>query len=188
MPIPWWKTDPPPNPSAEPRPDRSGPMRPWSEGTPGAQSAPTGFEKTKLRCSADGCSFESDAFMTAVLGPGVRPYCQHHATGGELKVSDLIWKIPCACGRVADGFRQVIGGFSASHAADKCLERTIQANPDDLTVPMGVPAHPIEGAQVVQDRKCACGKRMGGASDGRIGFIELHSARECIEQTTRAGS
>ena len=69
--------------------------------------APTGFDSTKVRCSAVGCSFEGDASMTAMLGPGMRPYCQHHATGGELKVADLIWRPPCACGRVADGFRQV---------------------------------------------------------------------------------
>ena len=75
--------------------------------------------------------------MTAALGPGLHPYCQHHATGGALKVSGLIWRVPCACGRVADGFRQVVGGFSASHTTDKCLERTIAASPDDVTVPMG---------------------------------------------------
>jgi hypothetical protein len=46
--------------------------------------------------------------------------------------------------RVADGFRQVVGGFSASHTADKRLERTIQAKPDDLTVPMGSRAAPLE--------------------------------------------
>src|ERR1700677_2595899 len=122
MPIPWWKTAPASPPEAKPEPPpepmRSGPSRPWSEGTPGVQQMPqppTGFESNKVRCSAQGCTFEGDASMTAMLGPGMRPYCQHHATGGELKVADLIWRVPCACGRVADGFRQVVGGVSASH-------------------------------------------------------------------------
>jgi hypothetical protein len=188
MSIPWWKTAPTPAPEVRPEPDRAGPARPWSEGTPqGAHPTPTGFESNKLRCSAEGCTFESGASMTAMLGPGQRPYCQHHATGGELKVADLIWRPPCACGRVADGFRQVVGGFSASHTADKCIERTMRANPDDLTVPMGSPAAPLETVQIVRDQKCACGKRMDGTVNAADGFVESHSARECIEQTKRAG-
>jgi hypothetical protein len=87
--------------------------------------------------------------MTAALGPGLRPYCQHHATGGELKVSDLIWRLPCACGRVADGFRQVIGGFSASHTADKCIERTIQAK---ARGPDRADGEPIRAARDGPDR------------------------------------
>jgi hypothetical protein len=127
--------------------------------------------------------------MTAMLGEGMRPYCQHHATGGELKVADLIWRLPCACGRVADGFRQVVGGFSASHSVDKCIERTLRANPEDLTVPMGsrMPTKPIDGAQVFRNEKCACGKHLDGMADANDGFLESHSARECIEQTKRAG-
>jgi hypothetical protein len=192
MPIPWWKGAPTPSPDAkpEPRPERAGPGRPWSEGTPqGAHPAPTGFESNKIRCSADGCTFQGDASMTAALGPGMRPYCQHHATGGELKVADLIWRPPCACGRVADGFRQVVGGFSASHTADKCIERTLRAKPDDLTVPLGNPAElrAAEGTQVFHDRPCACGKRFDGVTNAVEGFVESHSARECIEQTKRAG-
>ena len=188
MSIPWWKGAPTPNPDAkaEPQPERAGPVRPWSEGTPqGAQAAPTGFESNKVRCSAEGCTFESDASMTALLGPGLRPYCQHHASGGDLKVADLIWRPPCACRRVADGFRQVVGGFSASHTADKCLERTVAANPDDLTVPAGtgLPARSVEGTQVFSDRKCACGRSFDGVANAGEGFVESHSARECIEMT-----
>jgi hypothetical protein len=88
---------------------------------------------------------------------------------------------------VADGFRQVIGGFSASHTADQCLERTIQAKPDDLMVPMGSPAAPLETMQIARDQKCACGKRMDGTGNAVDGFVESHSTRECIEMTKRAG-
>jgi len=181
MSTPWWKGAPPPTtPTLDPD------AKPWAEepGRP-ATAAPTGFEATKLRCSAPGCAFEGDASTTATLGGGLRPFCQHHATGGELVVADLIWKLPCACGRAADGFSQVVGGFSASHNADKCLERTVAANPDDVTVPAGsgLPTRPIEGAQVFTNRKCACGKRLDGMRDASEGFVESHTVRECIEQT-----
>jgi hypothetical protein len=79
----------------------------------------------------------------------------------------------------------VIGGLSTSHTADKCIERTIQAKPDDLTVPMGSPATTLETVQIVRDQKCACGKRMDGTVNAIDGFVESHSARECIEQTRK---
>jgi len=72
MPILWWKTPPTPAPEAipepQPRPVRVGAARPWSEGTPQrAQPAPTGFDSTKLRGSAEGWAFESDASRSPFL-------------------------------------------------------------------------------------------------------------------------
>ena len=56
--IPWWKGTP--NPDAKPESERPGPARPWSEGTPGVQQLPTGFDTSKLRCSAEGTKVFSD--------------------------------------------------------------------------------------------------------------------------------
>ena len=171
MSFPWWKTAPTPVPNA--------PAMPWPE------EAPKEFGATKIRCSAEGCTVEGSDFVTAALGPGVRPYCQHHATGGELKIRDLLWKLPCACGKVADGFREVIGGFSAVHTERKCILRTIRATPDDVTVPHGIPASHAVGGLALPEARCACGKKADGTVNAVGRFTESHSVRECIEQTVK---
>ncbi len=179
MSFPWWKATSTATPGAH--------ENPW------AGEVPKEFGATTMRCSAAGCAFEGSDFVTAALGPGVRPYCQHHATGGELKIRDLPWKLPCACGKVADGFNQVIGGFSAVHGERKCIVRTIQASPDDVTVPLGSPMSGLDKAArekppVTGERGCACGKRTDGTVSSVDGFTEWHSMRECIEQTVKVPS
>jgi hypothetical protein len=176
MSFPWWKTVSTPSPGA--------PEAPWTAGTQGP--APSEFGVTTMRCSAEGCTFQGSDFVTAALGPGVRPYCQHHATGGELKIRDLLWKLPCACGKVADGFHQVVGGYSAVHSERKCIVRTIQAAPDDATVPMDLGMLSAGQARVAREQGCACGKRVDGTVSSADGFTEWHSVRECIEQTLKA--
>src|SRR5271156_2992315 len=118
MSLPWWKTAATPPSGAR--------EAPW------LAEPPKQFGATTIRCSAEGCTVEGTDFVTAALGPGVRPYCQHHATGGELKIRDLLWKLPCVCGKVADGFHEIVGGFSSVHGERKCVVRTIQAAPDDV--------------------------------------------------------
>jgi len=172
MSFPWWKTASTPAPG--------------TRETPWTGEAPKEFGTTTMRCSAEGCDFQGSDFVTAALGPGVRPYCQHHATGGELKIRDLLWKLPCACGKVADGFNQVVGGFSAVHGERKCIVRTIQAAPDDATVPMDLGAPGVAQARVAREQGCACGKRTDGTVSSADGFTEWHSVRECIEQTMKA--
>ena len=172
MSFPWWKTAPTPVPEVA--------QGPW------AAEAPNEFSATTMRCSADGCAFQGSDFVTAALGPGVRPYCQHHATGGELKVRDLLWKLPCACGKVADGFQQVVGDFSAVHSERKCIVRTIQAAPEDVTVPLGSPVLDTGRSAAPREHGCACGKRADGTVSSANGFTEWHAVRECIEQTVKA--
>jgi hypothetical protein len=52
---------------------------------------------------------------------------------------------------------------------------------------MGSPSAPLETVQIVRNQKCACGKRMDGTVSAAGGFVESHSARECIEQTKKPG-
>jgi hypothetical protein len=169
MSFPWWKSTSTP---------AGGTAMPW------ADDSPKEFSATRIRCSAEGCAFEGSDFVTAALGPGVRPYCQHHATGAELKIRDLMWKLPCACGKVADGFQEVIGGYSATHTERKCVLRTIQAAPDDITVPHNSALRGLNAPLSLEPR-CACGKKADGTVNAADGFTESHSFRECIEQTVR---
>jgi hypothetical protein len=170
MSFPWWKSTPTP---------AGGTPMPW------ADESPNEFSATRIRCSAEGCTFEGTDFVTAALGPGVRPYCQHHATGAELKIRDLMWKLPCACGRVADGFQEVIGGYSATHTERKCVLRTIQAAPEDVTVPHNAALRRPAHAPLSIEPRCACGKKTDGTVNASDGFTESHSFRECIEQTLK---
>ena len=140
-----------------------------------------------MRCSVTGCGFESDQVATPASAPGMLLFCPAHATGTETGGDKLLLRMPCACRRSAAGVERGAGGFSARHTERICIERTIQANPEDMTVPAGLPnpvARPIDSGRVV-DRKCACGKRTDGAVNISGGYTESHSVRECIEQTTR---
>ena len=80
---------------------------------------------------------EGDASMTAMLGPGMQslapaPRDRRRAQGGGSLAAAMR-----ACSRVADGFRQVIGGYSGTHSAEKLPGRTLAAQADDLLVPAG---------------------------------------------------
>jgi hypothetical protein len=141
-----------------------------------------------MRCSAEGCSFQSNEIAPGSQGPDHRPFCGYHVMGRETSSREIFLRVPCVCGRVAAGFDRVAGGFSARHTERICLERTIQASPDDPTVPANLPnskAPPIEPPRVAHTQRCACGKRTDGATNAAGRFIESHSTRECIEQTTR---
>jgi len=188
MSIPWWKNAPTPPTGTPAAADPEADAKPWAEEPVRPAPAPTRLRANAIRCSAPGCGFVSDASTTATLGGGLRPFCQHHATGGELVIADLMWCLPCACGRVADGFQQVVGGFSATHTAARCLQRTVEASPDDVTGPggSGPPARPVDRVRTMKPR-CACGKSFDGTANASAGFVENHSVRECIEMTLVPG-
>jgi hypothetical protein len=144
-----------------------------------------------MKCSAAGCSFVSNEVATAAAAPGLRLYCPFHAMGREAQSRELLLRPPCACGRAAAGFERVVGGFTARHQERKCLERTIRASPDDITVPASQPpksSPPVEPARAGSKEKCACGKRSDGISNASGSFTEWHTKRECIEQTIRVGT
>ncbi len=104
-----------------------------------------------------------------------------------LQSRELLLRPPCACGRAAAGFERVVGGYSGRHQERKCIERTIRASPDDITVPAGHPrsSPPVEVARPLSKGKCACGKRTDGTSNASGSFTEWHTQRECIEQVLR---
>jgi len=173
MSHPWWKIAPTPAPM------------PKASSVPWSDEAPNQFSTTKLRCSAEGCTFESSDLITSTLGPGVRPYCQHHATGGEMKIRDMLWRLPCACGKFADGYQQAIGGFTGLHSERKCILKTVAAAPQDVTVPLSVPAPPAD-KRIAGERKCACGKQADGTVNAFDTLKEWHFTRECVEQIVKA--
>jgi hypothetical protein len=140
-----------------------------------------------MRCSAEGCSFESDQIAPGSRSPAQRPFCGYHVVGRETASREIFLRVPCVCGRVATGFERIAGGFSARHTERICIERTIQASPDDQTVPANLPSSrtlPVEPRRLPHTR-CACGKHSDGVTNSVGRFIESHSVRECIEQTTR---
>jgi len=140
-----------------------------------------------MKCSADGCSFVSNEVATAAAAPGLRLYCPQHAMSRETQSRELLLRPPCACGRAAAGFERLVGGYTGRHNERKCIERTIRASPDDITVPAGNPrsAPPVETPRVGAKQKCACGKRADGTSNASGSHTEWHTKRECIEQVLR---
>ncbi len=140
-----------------------------------------------MKCSAEGCSFVSNEVATAPAAPGLRLYCPQHAMSREPQSRELLLRPPCACGRAAAGFERLVGGYTGRHNERKCIERTIRASPDDITVPAGHPksSPPAESPRVSSSQKCACGKRTDGTSNASGSFTEWHTKRECIEQVLR---
>jgi hypothetical protein len=168
MSHPWWKAAP--SLTEVPRPAET-PLRP---GVPWKEEAPKSPGRNRIKCSAPGCTIESGEIATASLGAGLKPFCEHHATGRDSGSRELFWKLPCACGRAAEGFARAAGGLLARHTESRCVERTIAAAPEG-------------GTDEAASGRCACGKATDGAKREASGFSESHSARECSEQTTKAG-
>jgi hypothetical protein len=169
MSHPWWKTAPPPPANGEvEKPATAG--LPWKEERV-AEPVRT-YGRNRIKCSAPGCNVESSEITTATLGPGLKPYCEHHATGRDSIGRELFWKLPCACGRVGDGFVRAAGGFMARHTEARCIERTMSSQ--------------LEGSNALP-LVCACGKSQAGVQRDQGGVFESHAARECTEQTTRIG-
>jgi hypothetical protein len=140
----------------------------------------------RLRCSAQGCSFESDVFHAEVKGEGARPFCEHHATGKDVDGKELFWMVPCACGKVAAGFERDAGGSTASHSERQCIVRTMSPVSEEITIPSGFPFRdPVEPTWIGTRARCACGRMADGIESASAEFTESHSFRQCIEMTVK---
>ncbi len=168
----WWKQAPSP---VAPRSDIKPP--------PPVEAA----RGPRLRCSAEGCRFESDLFHSPARGPDLRPYCERHFKGRDVEGTELFWAVPCACGRVAAGYERDSGGSTASHSERQCIVRTLSQLPAEITEPSGFPLRdPVEPTWVGTRARCACGRKADGIQSSTPELTESHTFRQCIEMTVKA--
>jgi hypothetical protein len=173
MSEPWWKL--------APNPDAPNPVATEKPAPPVAAA-----RGLRLRCSAEGCQFESDLFHSPAAGPELRPYCERHLKGRDVEGTELFWALPCACGRVAAGYEREAGASTATHSERRCIVRTISLLPAEITEPSGFALRdPVEPTWVGRRARCACGRKADGVQSSTAELTESHSFRQCIEMTVK---